>query len=189
MIDLRLLPWVSKTSYLCEHIPLNIFDLSHQSSSKFKFKDSPEICLTFSFLLFVDIYILMLLTFEKTSAKTDPWCVCVGDSQEYVVFLVTAELPIDNMSFKTCMFVFKISPKTPKMASFLTEELPDDDNYRILINYKFWSSLMSYININEWMLYTKICSFVISREKSEKNYKIGLLCNDCELIRYLQLLQ
>ena len=134
MIDLRLLPWVSKTSYLCEHIPLNIFDLSHQSSSKFKFKDSPEICLTFSFLLFVDIYILMLLTFEKTSAKTDPWC--VGDSRV-------------TICFKTCMFVFKISPKTPKMASFLTEELPDNDNYRILINYKFWSSLMSYININE----------------------------------------
>ena len=164
MIDLRLLPWVSKTSYLREHIPLNIFDLSHQSSSKFKFKDSPEICLTSIFLLFVDIFwsmILMLLTFEKKSAKTDPWC--VGDSRV-------------TICFKTSMFVFKISPKTPKMASFLTEELPDNDNYRILINYKFWSSLMSYANINQWKLYTNICSFIISQEKSQKIYKIGLLC-------------
>ena len=133
MIFLRLLPWVSKTSYLREHIPLNIFDLSHQSSSKFKFKDSPEICLTFRFLLFVDIF-WCCWRLKKKSAKTDPWC--VGDSSV-------------TICFKTYTFVFKISPKTPKMASFLTEELPDNDNYRILINYKFWSSLMSYININE----------------------------------------
>ena len=76
----------------------------------------------------------------------------------------------------------------PNMASFLTEELPDNDNYRILINYKFWSSLMSYVNINEWTLHTNICSFVISREKSEKNYKIGLVVNryvyECQLAWY-----
>ena len=68
----------------------------------------------------------MLLTFEKKNQQK-----LIHDA------LVTAELPIDNMSFKTCTFVFKISPKTPKMAGFLTEELPDNDNYQILINYKF----------------------------------------------------
>ena len=104
----------------------------------------------------------MLLTFEKKSAKTDPWC--VGDSRV-------------TICFKTCMFVFKISPKTPKMAGFLTEEFPDNDNYW-LINYKFWGSLMSYANINQWKLYTNICSFIISREKSKKNYKIGLVLID-----------
>ena len=28
------------------------------------------------------------------------------------------------------------------------------------------------------MSFTNVCSFVISREKSEKNYKIGLICID-----------
>ena len=81
-------------------------------------------------------------------------------------------------------FLFKISQKRPNMASFMAEEIPDIDNYLIIINYKFWSSLMSYANFDQWKLYTNICSFIISREKSKKNYKIGLACSAILNISY-----
>ena len=78
-----------------------------------------------------------------------------------------------TICFKT--FVFKIWQKMPNLAGFMAKELPDNDNYPIIINYKFWSSLMSYANFDQWKLYTNICSFIISREKSQKIYKIGLI--------------
>ena len=110
----------------------------------------------------------------KKSAKTDPCMWRWSAAPTFTTFVMSVwHVRRVTICFKT--FVFKISQKRSNMAGFVAEVLPDIDNYPIIINYKFWSSLMSYANINQWKLYTNICSFIISREKSEKNYKIGLV--------------
>ena len=53
--------------------------------------------------------------------------------------------------------------KMPKNASYIAKEIPDLYNYCNIINYKFWSSLMSYDDFKCWMLFKNVWSFINSR--------------------------